>query len=103
MSPAGTHAWESHGGVWSLLPLRCLYPLWTRCSTKGQPTRLLGNESAEIGVQTNASYHAERQLYRVNSTLQLHRVHEPLLLRCTVHNFLGTDSQDITLVPHGED
>ncbi|NXE64135.1 PGFRB factor, partial [Calcarius ornatus] len=70
------------------------------CSTKGQPTRLLGNESAELGVQTNASYHAERQLYRVNSTLQLHRVHEPLLLRCTVHNFLGTSSQDITLVPH---
>ncbi|NXP90234.1 PGFRB factor, partial [Passerina amoena] len=70
------------------------------CSTKGQPTRLLGNESAEMGVQTNASYHAERQLYRVNSTLQLHRVHEPLLLRCTVHNFLGTSSQDITLVPH---
>ncbi|XP_030911016.1 platelet-derived growth factor receptor beta isoform X3 [Geospiza fortis] len=70
------------------------------CSTKGQPTRLLGNESAEMGVQTNTSYHAERQLYRVNSTLQLHRVQEPLLLRCTVHNFLGTSSQDITLVPH---
>ncbi|KAI1234124.1 hypothetical protein IHE44_0003838 [Lamprotornis superbus] len=70
------------------------------CSTKGQPTRLLGNESAEMGVQTNASYHAERRLYRVNSTLQLHRVHEPLLLRCTVQNFLGTNSQDITLVPH---
>uniref|UniRef100_A0A8D2PIY1 receptor protein-tyrosine kinase n=1 Tax=Zosterops lateralis melanops TaxID=1220523 RepID=A0A8D2PIY1_ZOSLA len=70
------------------------------CSSKGQPTRLLGNESAEIGVQTNASYHAERRLYRVNSTLQLHRVHEPLLLRCTVQNFLGTNSQDITLVPH---
>ncbi|CAN8189945.1 unnamed protein product [Coccothraustes coccothraustes] len=70
------------------------------CSTKGQPTRLLGNESAEIGMQTNASYLAGRRLYRVNSTLQLHRVHEPLLLRCTVHNFLGTSSQDITLVPH---
>lgn len=55
-----------------------------------------------MGVQTNASYYAERQLYRVNSTLQLHGVHEPLLLRCTVHNFLGTSSQDITLVPHGE-
>lgn len=74
----------------------------TRCSTKGQPTRLLGNESAEIGLQTNATYHAELQVYRVNSTLQLHRVDEPLLLRCTVQNFLGTNSQDITLVPHGE-
>ncbi|NXY85292.1 PGFRB factor, partial [Alcedo cyanopectus] len=70
------------------------------CSTKGQPTRLLGNESAEIGLQTNAMYHAELQVYRVNSTLQLHKVDEPLLLRCTVQNFLGTNSQDITLVPH---
>uniref|UniRef100_A0A8C6ZA74 Platelet-derived growth factor receptor beta n=1 Tax=Nothoprocta perdicaria TaxID=30464 RepID=A0A8C6ZA74_NOTPE len=70
------------------------------CSTKGQPTRLLGNDSAEIGLQTNATYHAELQVYRVNSTLQLHRVDEPLLLRCTVQNFLGTNSQDITLVPH---
>ncbi|KAK2542722.1 Pdgfrb [Columba guinea] len=70
------------------------------CSTKGQPTQLLGNESAEIGLQTNATYHAELQVYRVNSTLQLHRVDEPLLLRCTVQNFLGASSQDITLVPH---
>lgn len=75
---------------------------WARCSAKGQPTRLLGNESSEIGLQTNATYHAELQVYRVNSTLQLHRVDEPLLLRCTVQNFLGTNSQDITLVPHGE-
>ncbi|PKU35653.1 platelet-derived growth factor receptor beta [Limosa lapponica baueri] len=70
------------------------------CSAKGHPTRLLGNESSEIGLQTNATYHAELQVYRVNSTLQLHRVDEPLLLRCTVQNFLGTNSQDITLVPH---
>ncbi|NWX83589.1 PGFRB factor, partial [Nothoprocta pentlandii] len=70
------------------------------CSTKGQPTRLLGNDSAEIGLQTNATYHAELQVYRVNSTLQLHRVDEPLLLRCTVQNLLGINSQDITLVPH---
>jgi len=75
---------------------------WTRCSTRGQPTRLLGNQSAEVGLQTKATYHAELQVYRVNSTLQLHRVDEPLLLRCTVQNFLGTNSQDITLVPHGE-
>lgn len=77
-------------------------PPWARCSTKGQPTRLLGNESTEIGLQTNATYHADLQVYRVNSTLQLHRVDQPLLLRCTVQNFLGTNSQDITLVPHGE-
>ncbi|NXA32253.1 PGFRB factor, partial [Eudromia elegans] len=70
------------------------------CSTKGQPTRLLGNDSAEMGLQTNATYHAELQVFRVNSTLQLHRVDEPLLLRCTVQNFLGSSSQDITLVPH---
>lgn len=92
----------SHGGAWVRLPLRCFYPPPTRCSTKGQPTRLLGNDSAEISLQTNATYHAELQVYRVNSTLQLHRVDEPLLLRCTVQNFLGTNSQDITLVPHGE-
>uniref|UniRef100_A0A8C9EQG2 receptor protein-tyrosine kinase n=1 Tax=Pavo cristatus TaxID=9049 RepID=A0A8C9EQG2_PAVCR len=71
-----------------------------RCGSQGQPTQLLGNNSAEIGLHTNATYHAELQVYRVNSTLQLHRVDEPLLLRCTVQNFLGSNSQDITLVPN---
>ncbi|POI29969.1 hypothetical protein CIB84_006281, partial [Bambusicola thoracicus] len=70
------------------------------CGSQGQPTQLLGNNSAEIGLHTNATYHAELQVYRVNSTLQLHRVDEPLLLRCTVQNFLGSNSQDITLVPN---
>lgn len=76
--------------------------LRSRCGNQGQPTQLLGNNSAEIGLHTNATYHAELQVYRVNSTLQLHRVDEPLLLRCTVQNFLGSNSQDITLVPNGE-
>ncbi|OXB59438.1 hypothetical protein ASZ78_004797 [Callipepla squamata] len=70
------------------------------CGNQGQTTQLLGNNSAEIGLHTNATYHAELQVYRVNSTLQLHRVDEPLLLRCTVQNFLGSNSQDITLVPN---
>uniref|UniRef100_A0A8C3LJV3 receptor protein-tyrosine kinase n=1 Tax=Chrysolophus pictus TaxID=9089 RepID=A0A8C3LJV3_CHRPC len=70
------------------------------CGNQGQPTQLLGNNSAEIGLYTNATYHAELQVFRVNSTLQLHRVDEPLLLRCTVQNFLGSNSQDITLVPN---
>lgn len=88
---------------WHAVPTASQVPLSSpRCSTKGQPTRLLGNESAEINLQTNATYHAELQVYRVNSTLQLHRVDEPLLLRCTVENSVGTNSQDITLVPHGE-
>jgi len=82
--------------------LGAFFLLRSRCGSQGQPTQLLGNNSAEIGLHTNATYHAELQVYRVNSTLQLHRVDEPLLLRCTVQNFLGSNSQDITLVPNGE-
>ncbi|EMP24693.1 Beta-type platelet-derived growth factor receptor [Chelonia mydas] len=71
-----------------------------RCGTKEQPTRVLGNSSEEINLQTISTYHETLKVYRVNSTLRLRRVDEPLLIRCSVQNLLGSNFQDITLVSH---
>ncbi|XP_073211445.1 platelet-derived growth factor receptor beta isoform X2 [Lepidochelys kempii] len=70
------------------------------CGTKEQPTRVLGNNSEEINLQTISTYHETLKVYRVNSTLRLRRVDEPLLIRCSVQNLLGSNFQDITLVSH---
>uniref|UniRef100_A0A8C3S8T8 receptor protein-tyrosine kinase n=1 Tax=Chelydra serpentina TaxID=8475 RepID=A0A8C3S8T8_CHESE len=72
-----------------------------RCGTKEQPTRVLGNHSEEISLQTSSMYHETRKVYQVNSTLRLRRVDEPLLIRCSVQNVLGKKFEDITLKPHG--
>uniref|UniRef100_A0A452GQ08 Platelet-derived growth factor receptor beta n=1 Tax=Gopherus agassizii TaxID=38772 RepID=A0A452GQ08_9SAUR len=71
------------------------------CGTKEQPTRVLENSSEEINLKTSSMYHETLKVYRVNSMLQLRRVDEPLLIRCSVQNLLGNNFQDITLVPHG--
>uniref|UniRef100_A0A8C3HAK2 Platelet-derived growth factor receptor beta n=1 Tax=Chrysemys picta bellii TaxID=8478 RepID=A0A8C3HAK2_CHRPI len=71
------------------------------CGTKEQPTRVLGNNSEEISLQTSSMYHETLKVYKVNSTLRLRRVDQDLLIRCSVQNLLGNDFEDITLVPHG--
>ncbi|XP_074865445.1 platelet-derived growth factor receptor beta isoform X2 [Carettochelys insculpta] len=70
------------------------------CGTQEQPTQLLGNDSEEIDLQTSTLYHETLKVYHVNSRLRLRQVDKPQLIRCSVQNLLGSNYQDITLVPH---
>ncbi|XP_075756655.1 platelet-derived growth factor receptor beta isoform X1 [Pelodiscus sinensis] len=70
------------------------------CGSQEQPTRLLGNSSEEINLQTGTVYHEALKVYQVNSSLRLRSMDERRLIRCSVQNLLGSDYQDITLAPH---
>nr|XP_008103040.1 PREDICTED: platelet-derived growth factor receptor beta [Anolis carolinensis] len=69
-----------------------------RCG--GEATRILGNTSEDMNLQTNSTYRDDLRIYIVTSKLRLHRVDEPVFISCDSRNLLGTDSQNITLVPH---
>ncbi|XP_042309160.1 platelet-derived growth factor receptor beta [Sceloporus undulatus] len=69
-----------------------------RCD--GGATKILGNTSEDMNLQTNSTYRDDLKIYIVTSKLHLHRVDEPVFISCDSKNLLGTDSQNITLVPH---
>lgn len=48
------------------------------------------------------TYWPQEQEFEVVSTLRLRRVDQPLSVRCTLHNLLGHDAQEVTVVPHCE-
>uniref|UniRef100_A0A8D0GE82 Platelet-derived growth factor receptor beta n=1 Tax=Sphenodon punctatus TaxID=8508 RepID=A0A8D0GE82_SPHPU len=79
--------------------------IWYTCSNAEQcngkfTTRLLGNYSEEVDLQTSATYQEDQKIYIVTSVLRLRRVDGPLLVNCSTRNLLGNDSLSITLVPH---
>ncbi|XP_007941800.1 platelet-derived growth factor receptor beta [Orycteropus afer afer] len=71
-----------------------------RCPRELPPTPLGNSSEEESQLETNVTYWAEEQEFEVVSTLRLHRVDQPLSVRCTVHNLLGYDAQEVTVVPH---
>ncbi|KAH0629833.1 hypothetical protein JD844_012250 [Phrynosoma platyrhinos] len=77
---------------------------WYTCNNvkrcDGETTRILGNTSEDMDLQTNSTYRDDLKIYIVTSKLRLHRVDEPVFISCDSKNLLGTDSQNITLVPH---
>ncbi|KAI5935265.1 Platelet-derived growth factor receptor beta [Manis javanica] len=78
---------------------------WSTCSNlkrcpRELPPMPLGNSSEEESqLETNVTYWAEEQEFEVVSTLRLHRVDQPLSVRCTLQNLLGHDIQEVTVVP----
>ncbi|XP_053159760.1 platelet-derived growth factor receptor beta isoform X2 [Hemicordylus capensis] len=80
--------------------------VWHNCANDakrcpGEATRILGNTSEEIDLQTNATYQEDRKIYIVTSKLRLHRVDEPVYIKCATQNLLGAhSSQIIALVPN---
>ncbi|XP_049503978.1 platelet-derived growth factor receptor beta isoform X1 [Panthera uncia] len=79
---------------------------WSTCSDlkrcpRELPPTPLGNSSEEDSqLETNVTYWPEDQEFEVVSTLRLRRVDQPLSVRCTLHNLLGHDMQEVTVVPH---
>ncbi|KAJ7316402.1 hypothetical protein JRQ81_002564 [Phrynocephalus forsythii] len=69
-----------------------------RCD--GETTRILGNTSDGMELQTNSTYREDLKIYIVTSKLHLHRVDEPVFIGCASQNLLGTDSQNVVIVPH---
>nr|KAF6481446.1 platelet derived growth factor receptor beta [Molossus molossus] len=70
-----------------------------RCPRELPPTLLGNNSMEESQLETNVTYWAEQQEFEVVSTLRLHRVDQPLSVRCTLRNLLGDDTQEVILVP----
>ncbi|XP_044515798.1 platelet-derived growth factor receptor beta [Gracilinanus agilis] len=71
-----------------------------RCPRDVLPT-LLGNSSnEEAQLETNVTYWEQEKLFEVVSILSLQRVDQPLSVICEVHNLLGRDSKEVTIVPH---
>ncbi|KAM6475831.1 platelet-derived growth factor receptor beta isoform 1-T2 [Liasis olivaceus] len=77
---------------------------WYTCNDDqwcaGKITKILGNTSEEMNLQTNFTYRDDLKLYIVTSKLHFHRVDEPIFIQCATQNLLGTDFQQITLVPY---
>ncbi|XP_007431229.1 platelet-derived growth factor receptor beta [Python bivittatus] len=77
---------------------------WYTCNDDqwcaGKTTKILGNTSEEMNLQTNFTYRDDLKLYIVTSKLHFHRVDEPIFIQCATQNLLGTDFQQITLVPY---
>lgn len=73
-----------------------------RCPLELPPTPLGNSSEEESLLETNVTYWAEEQEFEVVSTLRLRRVDQPLSVRCTLHNLLGQDVQEVTVVPHCE-
>uniref|UniRef100_A0ACB8EIY1 Uncharacterized protein n=1 Tax=Sphaerodactylus townsendi TaxID=933632 RepID=A0ACB8EIY1_9SAUR len=78
--------------------------VWYTCNNakwcNGDATRILGNVSGEMNLQTNFTYQDDLKIYTVTSKLHFHRVDEPVFVSCVTQNALGTHSQNITLVPY---
>ncbi|XP_015679764.1 platelet-derived growth factor receptor beta [Protobothrops mucrosquamatus] len=77
---------------------------WYTCNNDkwcaGETTKILGNSSEEMNLQTNFTYEDDRKVYIVTSKLHFHRVDEPIFIQCAAQNLLGAHSQQITLVPY---
>ncbi|KAF3828441.1 hypothetical protein GH733_004895 [Mirounga leonina] len=71
-----------------------------RCPRELPPTPLGNSSEEESQLETNVTYWPEDQEFEVVSTLRLRRVDQPLSVRCTLHNLLGRDMQEVTVVPH---
>ncbi|XP_048667837.1 platelet-derived growth factor receptor beta [Marmota marmota marmota] len=71
-----------------------------RCPRELPPTPLGNSSEEESQLETNVTYWAEEQEYEVVSTLRLRHVDQPLSVRCMLHNPLGQDVQEVTVVPH---
>ncbi|XP_040095515.1 platelet-derived growth factor receptor beta isoform X1 [Oryx dammah] len=71
-----------------------------RCPRELPPTPLGNSSEEESQLETNVTYWAEEQEFEVVSTLRLRHVDQPLSVRCTLHNLLGYDVQEVTVVPH---
>lgn len=83
---------------WKLTRLAFL----SRCPRELPPTPLGNSSEEESQLETNVTYWPEDQEFEVVSTLRLRRVDQPLSVRCTLHNLLGHDMQEVTVVPHCE-
>ncbi|XP_054424160.1 platelet-derived growth factor receptor beta isoform X2 [Pteronotus mesoamericanus] len=70
-----------------------------RCPRELPPTPLGNSSEEESQLETNVTYWAEEQEFEVVSTLRLHRVDQPLSVRCTLRNVLSLDVQEVILVP----
>ena len=73
-----------------------------RCPRELPPTPLGNSSEEDSQLETNVTYWPEDQEFEVVSTLRLRRVDQPLSVRCTLHNLLGHDMQEVTVVPHCE-
>ncbi|ETE63465.1 Platelet-derived growth factor receptor beta, partial [Ophiophagus hannah] len=77
---------------------------WYTCNNDkwcaGETTKILGNTSEEMNLQTNFTYEDDRKVYVVTSKLHFHRVDEPIFIQCAAQNLLGAHTQQITLVPY---
>nr|XP_028574104.1 platelet-derived growth factor receptor beta [Podarcis muralis]XP_028574105.1 platelet-derived growth factor receptor beta [Podarcis muralis]XP_028574107.1 platelet-derived growth factor receptor beta [Podarcis muralis] len=77
--------------------------VWYTCNNAkwcdAEATKTLVNASEEMVLETNTTYRDDMRIYIVTSKLHLHRVDEPVFLSCATQNLLGTDTQNITLVP----
>ncbi|XP_010625467.1 platelet-derived growth factor receptor beta isoform X1 [Fukomys damarensis] len=71
-----------------------------RCPHELPPTPLGNSSEEESQLETNVTYWAEEQEYEVVSTLRLRHVDQQLSVLCIVHNLLGQDVQEVTVVPH---
>ncbi|MBZ3882786.1 Platelet-derived growth factor receptor beta [Sciurus carolinensis] len=71
-----------------------------RCPRELPPIPLGNSSEEESQLETNVTYWAEEQEYEVVSTLRLRHVDQPLSVRCMLHNPLGQDMQEVTVVPH---
>ncbi|KAM6149082.1 platelet-derived growth factor receptor beta isoform 1-T1 [Erethizon dorsatum] len=71
-----------------------------RCPHKVPPTPLGNSSEEESQPETHVEYCAEEQEYEVVSTLRLRHVDQQLSVLCMVHNLLGQDVQEVTVVPH---
>uniref|UniRef100_A0A8D0W7L8 Platelet-derived growth factor receptor beta n=1 Tax=Sus scrofa TaxID=9823 RepID=A0A8D0W7L8_PIG len=71
-----------------------------RCPRELPPTPLGNSSEEESQLETNVTYWPQEQEFEVVSTLRLRRVDQPLSVRCTLHNLLGHDAQEVTVVPH---
>ena len=78
------------------------WPVLGRCPRELPPTPLGNSSEEESQLETNVTYWAEEQEFEVVSTLRLRHVDQPLSVRCTLHNLLGYDVQEVTVVPHCE-
>ncbi|XP_020819867.1 platelet-derived growth factor receptor beta isoform X1 [Phascolarctos cinereus] len=71
-----------------------------RCPRDVLPTPLGNSSKEETQLETNVTYWEQEKLFEVVSTLRLQRVDQPLSVICDVHNLLGRDSKEVTIVPH---
>uniref|UniRef100_F6XAD2 receptor protein-tyrosine kinase n=1 Tax=Monodelphis domestica TaxID=13616 RepID=F6XAD2_MONDO len=71
-----------------------------RCPRDVLPTFLGNSSSEEAQLETNVTYWEQEKLFEVVSILSFQRVDQPLSVICEVHNLLGRDSKEVTIVPH---